>query len=102
MYKLLTRIAELLLVGLGISTTSKTSGLLKGNLIQTLRLGHYEPCLQPEMALGHTPHLDHTLLSALVQDDTGGLEVNKDGHWYKVAPIPGAIIILLGDQIQAS
>jgi len=35
----------------------------------------------------------------LVQDDTGGLEVNKDGHWYKVAPIPGAIIILLGDQI---
>jgi flavonol synthase len=99
-YKLLTRIAELLLVGLGISTTSKTSGMLKGNLIQTLRLGHYEPCLQPEMALGHTPHLDHTLLTALVQDDTGGLEVNKDGHWYKVAPIPGAIIILLGDQIQ--
>jgi len=63
-YKLLTRIAELLLAGLRIPTTSKTSRMLKGNLIQTLRLGHYEPCLQPEMALGHTPHLDHTLLTA--------------------------------------
>jgi len=90
---------ELLLAILGVSKTSKTSGMLKGNLIQTFHLGQYKPCLQPEMTLGHTPHLDHILLTTLVQDDIGGLKVNKDGHWYKVAPIPSVIIILLGDQI---
>jgi flavonol synthase len=99
-YKLLVRIVELLLAGLGVSKTSKTSGMLKENLIQMLRLGSYEPCPQPEMVLGFKPHVDHTFLTALVQDDIGGLEVNKDGQWYKVAPIPGAIIIILGNQIQ--
>ncbi len=102
MYKLLVRIAELLLAGLGVSKTSKTSRMLKGNLIQMLRLGSYEPCPQPEMVLGLKPHLDDTILTTLVQDDTGGVEVNKEGQWYKVAPIPGAIVIILGDQIQVS
>jgi len=101
-YKLLVRIAELLLAGLGVSKTSKTSRMLKGNLIQMLRLGYYEPCPQPEMVVGFKPHLDHTILTALVQDDIGGVEVNKEGQWYKVAPIPGAIVIILGDQIQVS
>jgi isopenicillin N synthase-like dioxygenase len=101
-YKLLVRIVELLLAGLGVSKTSKTSGMLKGNLIQMLRLGSYEPCPQPEMVLGLKPHLDHTFLTALVQDDIGGLEVNNDGQWYKLAPIPGAIVIILGSQIQVS
>jgi isopenicillin N synthase-like dioxygenase len=101
-YKLLVRIVELLLAGLRVSKTSKTNRMLKGNLIQLLRLGSYEPCPQPEMVLGFKPHLDHTILTAMVQDDIGGLEVNKDGQWYKVAPIPGAIVIILGDQIQVS
>jgi isopenicillin N synthase-like dioxygenase len=101
-YKLLVRIVEMLLAGLGVSKTSKTSRMLKGNLVQMLRLGSYEPCLQPEMVVGFEPHLDHSFLTALVQDNIGGLEVNKDGQWYKVAPIPGAIVIILGDQIQVN
>ncbi|CAM6015184.1 unnamed protein product, partial [Sphagnum balticum] len=99
-YKLLVRILELLLAGLGVSKTSKTSRMLKGNLMQMLRLASYEPCPQPEMVVGFKPHLDHTFLTALVQDDIGGLEVNNNSQWYKVAPIPGAIVIILGSQIQ--
>jgi hypothetical protein len=44
-YKLLVRIVELLLARFEVLKTSKTSDMLKGNLIQTLHLGHYKPCL---------------------------------------------------------
>jgi len=50
--------------------------------------------------MGIRSHVDHTLISGLVQDDTGGLQVEKDGQWHGVAPLPGAIVILMGAAIQ--
>lgn len=80
--------------------TSKSNKLLDANHVQVFRIASYEPCPQPDAVMGIRSHVDHTLVSALVQDDTGGLQVEKDGQWHGVAPLPGAIVIVMGTVIQ--
>lgn len=48
--------------------------------------------------LGAGAHTDWGLLTLLLQDDVGGLEVrNADGQWISAPPIKGAYIINLGE-----
>jgi isopenicillin N synthase-like dioxygenase len=51
------------------------------------------------LALHH--HTDPGTVTLLVQDDTGGLqaESNEDG-WIDVPPVPGTIVVNLGDTLQ--
>jgi isopenicillin N synthase-like dioxygenase len=68
-----------------------------------VRLIHYPP--QPADAtfnqIGAGAHTDWGGLTLLLQDDTGGLEVqNTAGDWIAAPPIPGTFVINLGDLIQ--
>ncbi|KAM6544576.1 hypothetical protein CsatB_025312 [Cannabis sativa] len=65
-------------------------------------LGHYyPPCPQPELTLGTTKHSDNDFITLLLQDDlNGGLQVLKDNKWFDVPPIPGALVINIGDIFQ--
>jgi isopenicillin N synthase-like dioxygenase len=48
--------------------------------------------------LGAGAHVDWGMLTILLQDDVGGLEVRADdGTWHPVLPIPGALLIILGE-----
>ncbi|KAH6797352.1 hypothetical protein C2S52_021906 [Perilla frutescens var. hirtella] len=38
----------------------------------------------------------------IFQDEVGGLEVLKDGHWIPVVPTPGTLVVNVGDVIQAT
>lgn len=68
-----------------------------------LRLNHYPPCPEPELALGVGRHKDAGALTVLVQDEVGGLQVRrKDGEWIGVKPIPDSFVINVGDCIQVS
>jgi isopenicillin N synthase-like dioxygenase len=67
-----------------------------------LRLLHYppQPPESPDDAFGSAPHTDYGLLTVLIQDDAGGLEVRRaDGTWLKAPPIPGAYVVNVADML---
>ena len=63
----------------------------------------YYPALPPGAGgrrIGAGAHVDWGLLTMLLQDDVGGLEVRTpDGSWEAVAPVPGTFVIILGEMI---
>lgn len=69
-----------------------------------IRLNHYPPCPQPELALGVGRHKDAGALTILFQDAVGGLQVQRrsDGKWVSVKPVPDAYVINLGNAMQVS
>ena len=65
------------------------------------RIFHYPPP-PPEFAgsWGVAEHTDYGLLTLLVQDDTGGLEVRVDDEWVEVPPHRDALVCNLGDMLE--
>ncbi|XP_026435098.1 1-aminocyclopropane-1-carboxylate oxidase homolog 5-like [Papaver somniferum] len=57
-------------------------------------LGQFYPyCPQPDLTAGIVPHTDHTLLTVMVQDQIGGLQVKRENKWVNVVPVEGAVTI---------
>ena len=66
-----------------------------------IKMAHYPPCPRPDLVDGLRSHLDAGGVILLLQDDeVGGLQVLKDGTWFDVEPIPHAIVIDIGDQLE--
>ncbi len=67
-----------------------------------VRVLHY-PSGSAEAAadrLGCGAHTDWGLITILLQDDCGGLEIETaDGVWLQASPVPGALIVNLGDMV---
>ncbi|TVT97482.1 hypothetical protein EJB05_57263 [Eragrostis curvula] len=68
---------------------------------------YYPPCPEPARVVGGRRHTDPSLFTVLVQDSVGGLQVRQhcddaggDGEWVDVAPVPGAILINIGDVLK--
>ncbi|KAF0904810.1 hypothetical protein E2562_037325 [Oryza meyeriana var. granulata] len=88
-------------LGLGADTLEETS-CLEGKVM----VCHYYPvCPEPERTMGIVPHTDPGVLTVLAQDGIGGLQVkhtNEDGesYWVDAKPVPGALVINVGDLLQ--
>ena len=55
-----------------------------------LAMWHYPPLPGESLSWGVGPHTDYGVLTMLLQDDVGGLQVEAaDGNWVHVPPVPG-------------
>ncbi|XP_042393651.1 flavanone 3-dioxygenase 2-like [Zingiber officinale] len=73
-----------------------------GELEQHMAINYYPRCPEPELTYGLPPHTDPNAFTILLQDPSvPGLQVLKDGHWIAVDPQPNALVINIGDQLQA-
>ncbi|KAL8514713.1 hypothetical protein ACS0TY_013696 [Phlomoides rotata] len=69
------------------------------NMDQKIVVNFYPKCPQPDLTLGLKRHTDPGLITLLLQDQVGGLQVTRDGgnKWITVQPITGAFVVNLGD-----
>jgi isopenicillin N synthase-like dioxygenase len=68
-----------------------------------MRLFHYppQPPISDDKAFGVAPHTDYGMITLLLQDPIGGLELKKrDGEWIGAPYIPGTLVINIGDLFQ--
>ncbi|KAJ0975408.1 hypothetical protein J5N97_017373 [Dioscorea zingiberensis] len=66
---------------------------------------YYPPCPEPHRTLGVVDHTDPGVLTVLIQDQIGGLQVKKmingdEYCWVDVNPVPGALVFNAGDLLQ--
>jgi len=92
------RLLALLCQGLGLHADKlKEMSCSEGRVM----VGHYYPyCPEPEKTVGIACHTDPGLLTVLLQDQVGGLQVKLDGKWVNVKSVHGALVINIGDLLQ--
>ncbi|KAI3993552.1 hypothetical protein MKX01_002565 [Papaver californicum] len=93
------KLIELMCEGLGVRPGKLKEMRCNESVIL---LGHYYPyCPQPDLTAGIVPHTDHSILTVLLQDQIGGLQVKLDeNQWVSVVPVQGAITVNVGDFFQ--
>uniref|UniRef100_A0A0E0BDP7 Fe2OG dioxygenase domain-containing protein n=1 Tax=Oryza glumipatula TaxID=40148 RepID=A0A0E0BDP7_9ORYZ len=68
---------------------------------QSVRINHYPPCSQANKVLGLSPHTDGVGMTLLLQvNDVQGLQIRKDGRWFAVKNLPGALVVNVGDVLE--
>ncbi|XP_010532144.1 PREDICTED: gibberellin 3-beta-dioxygenase 1-like isoform X2 [Tarenaya hassleriana] len=101
MQKLATKLMWLVLSSLGVTEADiKWAGPNSdfNGAQAAIQLNHYPVCPEPDRAMGLAAHTDSTLLTVLYQNITAGLQVFKDGvGWLTVSPIPGSLVVNIGD-----
>jgi isopenicillin N synthase-like dioxygenase len=70
-------------------------------LPQSVRINYYPPCSQADRVLGLSPHTDGVGMTFLLHvNDVEGLQIRKDGKWFSVQAMHGALIVNIGDIIE--
>ncbi|KAA3454514.1 1-aminocyclopropane-1-carboxylate oxidase-like protein 1-like [Gossypium australe] len=91
MKKLGETLFELLSEALGLQADHLNSmGYSKGCSIVT---HYYPPCPQPELTLGVRKHADAGILTMLLQNHIGGLQVLHNGQWFDIHPTLGGLVL---------
>uniref|UniRef100_A0A1S4A238 aminocyclopropanecarboxylate oxidase n=1 Tax=Nicotiana tabacum TaxID=4097 RepID=A0A1S4A238_TOBAC len=103
--KLAESVMEVMDENLGLQKGSIKKAFNEGegdnNAFFGTKVSHYPPCPHPEMVNGLRAHTDAGGVILLFQDDqVDGLQILKDGEWIDVSPLPNAIVINTGDQIE--
>ncbi|TKY49387.1 Feruloyl CoA ortho-hydroxylase 1 [Spatholobus suberectus] len=103
--KMARDILEILIGKLGVRLDdSKIEGLLGMKMVN---MNYYPACPNPEFTVGVGRHSDMGTVTVLLQDGIGGLYVKVEeendagkGEWLEIPPIPGALVINIGDTLQ--
>ncbi|KAJ4835540.1 Scopoletin 8-hydroxylase [Turnera subulata] len=104
--KLVKRLIQILITELGVTPDeSKVEGLMG---LKFVNMNFYPTCPSPELTVGVGRHSDMGTITVLLQDGIGGLYVkleedldgNQADQWMEIPPIPGALVINIGDTLQ--
>ncbi len=69
-----------------------------GEPLTLFRIFNYPPPTDPEL-WGVGEHTDYGLLTILLQDNAGGLEVKSRSKWVPAPPVPGSFVCNIGDML---
>ena len=97
----LTGLGHRLLAGLALSLGLEESYFadrITGEPLTLFRIFNYPPPADPTL-WGVGEHTDYGLLTILLQDDAGGLEVKSRSRWVAAPPVPGSFICNIGDML---
>jgi isopenicillin N synthase-like dioxygenase len=97
----LTALSHWLVAGLALSlglAEDYFATRLTGEPLTLLRIFNYPPPADPSL-WGVGEHTDYGLLTVLLQDDAGGLEVKSPSGWVPAPPIPGSFVCNIGDML---
>lgn len=89
--------------GLGISSPhfKNSFDITSDDAYAMLRLLHYPPASHNANKFGVGAHVDAGCLVFLLQDQTGGLQVqNRSGDWLDVPPLKDYFIVNIGEMLQ--
>jgi isopenicillin N synthase-like dioxygenase len=86
-------------LGLGLPGSWFTEHLTTDPLV-LFRMFRYPPQPEPVGGWGVAEHTDYGLLTLLLQDEVGGLEVRTPEGWQAAPPVPGAFVCNLGDMLE--
>ncbi|XP_068641462.1 2-oxoglutarate-dependent dioxygenase 19-like isoform X1 [Aristolochia californica] len=86
--------------GLGLNESYVEKALNLDDGFQILIGNFYPRCPQPQLAMGMPPHSDHGLLTVLIENNVGGLQVLHDGKWVQVQSIPNSFLVNIGDHLE--
>lgn len=93
------RLMSALALGLGLDPGWFERELLADPVV-LFRIFHYPALPDPRREQwGVAEHTDYGLLTMLVQDPTGGLQVHTGTGWIDVPPVGGALVCNLGDML---
>nr|POE53796.1 feruloyl coa ortho-hydroxylase 2 [Quercus suber] len=100
------KLVEILLGKLGVTVEDSRIDAFIG--LKMVNMNFYPACPNPELTVGVGRHSDMGTLTVLLQDGIGGLYVKveedidagKKGEWIEISPIPGALVINVGDTLQ--
>lgn len=90
-------------ISLGLGLEEDYIENVLGEQEQHMAVNYYPRCPEPDLTYGLPKHTDPNALTILLMDPhVSGLQVLKDGaQWIAVDPRPNALVVNLGDQLQA-
>ncbi|KAJ0769575.1 putative (S)-norcoclaurine synthase [Helianthus annuus] len=95
------KLFKLISINLGIEPEVMGKKFDLENCTQGIRMNYYPPCPEARKVLGLAPHSDATGLTLLVQvNEVQGLQIKKNSKWVPIKPIPGSIIVNVGDVLE--
>lgn len=99
------RVARYLLTGFAMGLNLAQNFFLRNAQIPLSRASFvYYPgqsTQSDDPIFGVGPHTDFGVLTVLCQDNVGGLQVeNLDGEWIEAPPIPGTLVVNVGDLLE--